>query len=167
MALGLLAGCSSVPLERSAMQPAQLLPLATLAPPVCAYRLDAVSDRRAAGTAAGSLGAHAFSLDDAADLVRQRLMANGFRDDPALPALSLEIRQLYIAANQSSKVPVAVYRVSVDGGPPTILRSHAASVNWNGTEAESQRAIARALDDVDLQLRQMLDARCGSRHAAD
>lgn len=149
------------------MEPARLLPRAALAPLACAYRLDSVLDRRPAGNAAGSLGAHAFSLEDAADLVRQRLMASGFTDDPALPALSLEIRQLYIAANLSSKVPVAVYRVSIDGGPPTLLRSQAASVNWNGTEAESQRAIARALDDVDLQLRQMLDAHCGSRRAED
>lgn len=160
----LLGACSSVPLERTTITPTQLESRAVHPALACGYRLDNVLDRRAAETA-GSLGAHAFSVEDAAGLVHRRLQARGFVDDPSLPALSVELRQLYITGNQSSKVPVAVYRISIDEDPPRILRSHATSMNWNGTEAESQRAIGRALDDVDAQLLHALNARCRQRTA--
>jgi len=160
---GLLAACSSTPLERTTLEPAQLESRGARPALACGYRLLAVVDQRAAGEAAGSLGARAYSVEDAAGLVRRRLQANGFRDDASLPALSVDLRQLYIAGNLSSKVPVAVYRVSIDQDTPRILRSRAASMNWNGTEAESQRAIGRALDDVDAQLLHVLNARCRPR----
>jgi len=154
----LCSACSSVPLERVALAPLE----SRGARPAlaCGYRLLAVIDRRATGEAAGSLGANAYSVEDAAGLVHRRLQADGFREDATLPALSVELRQLYITGNLSSKVPVAVYRVSVDADPPRVLRSRATSMNWNGTEAESRRAIGRALDDVDAQLLHALNARC-------
>lgn len=163
---GLLTACASVPLERVALAPERLLSESASPSLRCVHRLVAVIDRRP-GVAAGSLGAHAFSLDDAAGLVRRRLLAGGFVDAPSdAPGLALEVLQLYIATNHSSKIPVAVYRASFDGGSPLVIRSHATSVNWNGTEAESLRALARALDDVDLQLRQSANARCLTRDAA-
>ncbi len=164
--VGLLGACSTAPLERTTLRASELESRGALPALACGYRLQAVVDLRATGEAAGSLGARAYSFEDAAELVRRRLQASGFADDPSLPALSLEIRQLYIAGNLSSKVPVAVYRISVDGDTSRILRSRAASMNWNATEGESQRAIGRALDDVDAQLLQALNARCGQGAAS-
>ena len=161
--IGLLGACSSTPLERTVIRGGDLPPRTALPDLACGYRLETVLDRRIAGDTAGSLGAHAFTIDSADALVRQRLQAHGFIDEPTLPAVSIEVRQLYIIQNQTSKVPVAVYRVIVDDDPPITLRSRSASMNWNGTEAESQRAIARALDDADAQLLQVLNTRCDSR----
>ena len=163
---GLLGACSSAPLERTTLRAGELESRGARPVLACGYRLQAVEDLRATGEAAGSLGARAYSFEDAAGLVRRRLQASGFAGDPSLPALSVEIRQLYIAGNLSSKVPVAVYRFRVDGDAPTVLRSRATSMNWNATEGESQRAIGRALDDVDAQLLQALNARCGRRAAS-
>ena len=157
---GLLGACSSAPLERTTFRAGELEARGARPALACGYRLQSVADLRATGEAAGSLGARAYTFEDAAGLVRRRLQASGFAEDPSLPALSVEIRQLYIAGNLSSKVPVAVYRFSVDGDAPRVLRSSATSMNWNATEGESQRAIGRALDDVDAQLLQALSARC-------
>ena len=158
---GLLGACSSAPLERTTLRAVELESRSALPALACGYRLQAIVDLRAAGEAAGSLGARAYSFEDATGLVRRRLQASGFAEDQSLPALSVEIRQLYIAGNLSSKVPVAVYRFSVDDDAPRVLRSRSTSMNWNATEGESQRAIGRALDDVDAQLLQALNARCG------
>lgn len=156
---GLLAGCSTVPLERRALQGGELRPGTTFPPLPCAYRLGAVEDRRA-GTTAGSLGAYAFSLEDAAGLVRQRLLDSRLFGDGDVPAVSIDVLQLYIATNQSTKIPVVVYRARIGEEAPVVFRSRAASVNWNATEAESQRGISRALDDVDAQLAHALHAHC-------
>ena len=63
----LCSACSSVPLERVALAPLE----SRGARPAlaCGYRLLAVIDRRATGEAAGSLGANAYSVEDAAGLV--------------------------------------------------------------------------------------------------
>lgn len=161
----LLAGCSTVPLERRAIQAEQLLAGTTYSPPSCGYRLGSVGDRRV-GTTAGSLGGNAFSLDDASALVRRRLLEGGlFSGGHGLP-VSVDVLQLYIAANQSTKIPVVVYRVRIQDDAPVVLRSRAASMNWNSSEAETRKGITRALEDVEAQLSRTLDTRCRSAPTA-
>lgn len=161
--LAWLTACTTVPMDRQSVRHDTLAARSTLQPLQCGHRLAAVIDKRADGNAAGSIGRHAFSLGEATQLVRERLAMFGFDEDPSLPGVTVEIHQLYLAQNLTTKIPVAVYRVTVNDETPHVLRSRAASMNWNSTDDEGFRALARALDDVDAQMIALLNARCTSK----
>ena len=146
--LTLTMGCSTGRLERRALAHDELASAASGPALRCGYRLDTVADRRPASAAAGAIGRHAFSLEAADQLVSSRLARLGFVEDARAPSVAIDVRQLYIAQNLSTKIPVAVYAVAVDGGPADVLRSDVASMNWNGTDQEGLRALSRAMADV-------------------
>ncbi len=158
-----LSACTTVPMDRQSVQHDALVKRGAPQPLHCAHRLAGVIDNRADGNAAGGIGRHAFSLAEASHLVRERLARSGFSEDMSLPGVSVEIHQLYLAQNLTTKIPVAVYRVSIDDEAPRVLRSRAASMNWNSTDDEGFRALTRALDDVDSQMIALLNARCTSK----
>lgn len=160
LGLAWLAACTTVPRDRQSVHHEALAPRGAMPTLHCEHRLTTVSDKRPDGNAAGGIGRHAFSLGDASHLVRERLARSGFGESASLPGVAIEIHQLYLAQNLTTKIPVAVYRVAVDDEAPRVLRSRAASMNWNSTDDEGFRALARALDDVDLQMIALLNARC-------
>lgn len=160
-ALLLTGGCTTAPMERSVVAHEGLSPATTTRALRCGYRLEGVVDRRHDGDAAGGIGRSAFAIEDAETLVQGRLGRLGFTADPTAPRVHVEIRQLYLAQNLTTKIPVAVYRVAVGHDAPRIMRSRAASMTWNGSREEGLRALARALDDADAQLVASLNARCG------
>lgn len=155
-----LAGCSAK-IVRVDMDATRLAPVANSVHLACSYRLGALADARPAGSQAGGLSGNAFAFADAATVVRQQLLAAGLQDtgDPA-PVVAVRIMQLYLAQNLTTKVPVAVYEVAVDGRPPFLLRSQKASMNWNGSQNEAYAAYAQVLADVNQQLIQRLNSDC-------
>jgi hypothetical protein len=128
----------------------------------CDYTLGEVVDARADGGEAGGLSGNAFKFDDAVATVRAQLLDAGLSTGASArgPVVGVQIVQLYLAQNLETKVPVAVYRVSLGDEAPFVLRSQKASMNWNGTQNEAYAAYARALADVNRQLVAQLDTRC-------
>lgn len=131
----------------------------------CPHRLKDVVDARSGDGEAGGLGWHAFKFSNAAQTIRDQLLGAGLKEDTSgvgtTPAVDIRVVQLYLTQNQSTKIPVAVYRVSIDDAPEFVIRSQKASMNWNGTEDEAYAAYARVLADVNRQLIEALNARCG------
>ena len=163
----LLAGCSSkvVRVEMDSARLAAPAPQARRAVRLaCPYRLLDVVDARPGEGESGGLGRHAFRFSDAAATVRGQLIAAGLADASVdggdAPAVSVRIVQLYLAQNQITKIPVAVYQVGVAGAPQFVIRSQKATMNWNGSQDEAYAAYARVLGDVNQQLVQALNARC-------
>lgn len=133
----------------------------------CAYQLKALDDARAAGNHAGGLGRHQLVLEDAPTFVERYLTQAGITrpHEPATGSareVSLQIKQLYLTQNQTTKIPVAVYSVWIEGEEAFLIRSQAASMNWNGSQDEAHRALAQALDDASQRLVTALNARCGA-----
>ncbi|WP_144436263.1 hypothetical protein [Lysobacter antibioticus] len=128
----------------------------------CGYRLTEVVDGRPAGERIGGLGRHQLMLEDAPTLVKGQLLKAGLSADaPAgAAAVKLEIKRLYLIQSQTSKVPVAVYQVSLEGAAPFLIRASKASVNWNGSEDEAYTALGAALQDANQQLLVALNGRC-------
>ncbi|KAB8191374.1 hypothetical protein FKV24_007920 [Lysobacter maris] len=159
----LLVACS-MKVVRVDMDPARLAVSSSpeeTAGLACDYRLGEVVDARPAGARSGGLGPHAFSFVDAADTVRSQLVQAGLSEtETASPPVSVRIAQLYLAQNLGTKVPVAVYQVSVADEPAFVVRSQAMSMNWNGSQDEAYRAYAQVLADVNQRLLQQLNARC-------
>lgn len=165
MLLASLAGCSTK-VVRVDMDAARLASAGTPAHYLvqCDYQLGKVVDERANGAEVGGLSGNAFQFADAAGVVRQQLLSAGLLDDPSMhgPHVDVHIVQLYLTQNLESKVPVAVYRVTVGNEPAFVLRSQKSSLNWNGTQNEAYAAYRRVLDDVNLQLVAQLNQRCRS-----
>jgi hypothetical protein len=155
-----LAGCSTK-VVRVDMDAARLAPTASTAHLACNYRLGKLADARPAGSQAGGLSGNAFEFADAADVVRRQLLAAGLQDsaNPA-PVVAVRIMQLYLTQNLQTKIPVAVYEVTVADRPPFLLRSQKASMNWNGSQNEAYAAYAQVLADVNRQLIQRLNTDC-------
>jgi hypothetical protein len=128
----------------------------------CPYRLHEVVDVRHGGKHAGGLGVHAFAFADASALVRRQLLEAGLVDGGAepLPVVSVRLAQLYLTQNLTTKVPVAVYQVSIDEGPLFVVRAQSASMNWGSSQDEAYEAYAIALSDVNRRLVEQLNARC-------
>jgi len=130
----------------------------------CPYRLQEVADARTGGGESGGLGWHAFKFSDAAQTIRSQLLAAGLsgaanNTNPA-PTVNVHIVQLYLTQNLTTKIPVVVYKVGVDGAPEFVVRSQTASLNWNGSQDEAYAAYARVLADVNQQLVRELNNRC-------
>jgi hypothetical protein len=155
-----LAGCSAK-IVRVDMDASRLAPAASTVQLACDYRLGQLADARPAGSQAGGLSGNAFAFVDAASVVRRQLLAAGLQEtgNPA-PVVAVRIMQLYLAQNQLTKVPVAVYEVAVAGRPPFLLRSQKASMNWNGSQNEAYAAYAHVLADINQQLILRLNADC-------
>ena len=137
----------------------------------CAYQLADVVDARAAGNRAGGLGNHQLLLDDAPALVRNQLQKVGMTTADAASnsdarRVAVQIKQLYLAQNQITKVPVAVYSVQVGDAAPFVIRAQAATMNWNGTEKEAYQALADVLGDASAQLVDTLNKDCGANKAS-
>jgi len=132
----------------------------------CPYRLQEVADARGGDGESGGLGWHAFKFSDAAQTIRSQLLAAGLSDAANdagnAPTVNVRIAQLYLAQNQITKIPVAVYKVDVGGAPEFVVRSQTATMNWNGTQDEAYAAYARVLADVNQQLVRELNSRCSS-----
>jgi len=163
----LLVSCNGK-VVRVDMDSARLAPATTTrnaARLTCPHRLKDVVDARPGDGEAGGLGWHAFKFSNAAQTIRDQLLGAGLTDDAggadAAPAVNIRVVQLYLAQNQITKIPVAVYQVSIDGAPEFVIRSQKATMNWNGTEDEAYAAYARVLADVNQQLLRELNARCG------
>lgn len=163
----LLTGCSTK-VVRVHADPARLAaPPATSKTAVrlaCPYRLADVIDARPGGES-GGLGVHAFRFSDVAGIVRSQLQGAGLAsaEDPSTagaPAVDLRVMQLYLSQNLGTKIPVAVYEVTIADGPAFVVRSQKATMNWNGTQDEAYAAYARVLADVNQQLLRQLNARC-------
>lgn len=131
-------------------------------PLTCAHRLAEVSDGRADGDKAGSLGTRSFRFPDATGFVRESLSRSGFRDDVAAPAVHVQIAQLYLGTNDTAVIPVAVYRVRIGDEAPRILRAQLPGMSWSGSEQSAHDAYAHAIDNANAQLVQLLNGRCGS-----
>lgn len=125
----------------------------------CPYRIEAVEDDRPAGERAGGLGEHRFLLEDVAGVVRGQLRDAGLSESAGTP-VHLRVLQFYLAQNTVTKIPVVVYELRIDGGPPTVVRSQLASMNWWGSEREGYRAYAAAMADSIRQVVTRLDAAC-------
>ncbi|TDK23126.1 hypothetical protein E2F46_12240 [Luteimonas aestuarii] len=160
--LTMATGCATSPLERRTVDHDELASAGSGLTLRCGYRLEKVADRRPASAAAGAIGRHAFSLEAADQLVSSRLSRIGFVEDASAPSVVIDVRQLYIAQNLSTKIPIAVYVVAIDGGPADVLRSDVASMNWNGTDQEGLRALSTAMADVERQLVGRLNSRCSA-----
>ncbi len=160
VALVLLAGCTPK-VVRVDMDAARLTaaPVPRLA---CPYRLDQVIDARPEGEQAGGLSLRAFRFADAPGVMRRQLAPAGFVDagDGSATGVNVRLMQLYLAQNQVTKIPVAVYQVTIGADAPIVLRSQKASMNWNGTENEAYAAYALAIADVNQQMVKALNLRC-------
>jgi hypothetical protein len=164
MLLALLAGCSTK-VVRVDMDVARLSPPGAQVdhmPLLCDYQLGDVVDDRADGPNAGGLSENAFKFADAADVVRKQLLRAGLVEGHGVhgPSVDVHIVQLYLTQNLETKVPVAVYRVTIGDEPALVLRSQKASLNWNGTQGEAYAAYGRVMADVNLQLVAQLNRRC-------
>lgn len=125
----------------------------------CPYRLEQITDARPEGDQAGGLGLRAFHFADAVGVMRRQLGPAGFVDDAPTP-VRIRLVQLYLAQSHVTKIPVAVYQMTVGEEAPVVLRSQKASMNWNGTENEAYAAYALAIADVNRQMIQALNLRC-------
>lgn len=126
----------------------------------CDYRLGNITDARTGGGDAGGLGGFAFEFSDAADIVRQQLLAAALLDNGESPVVDVRIVQLYLTQNRGTKVPVAVYQVDLAGHPGFLLRSQKPTANWSGSRNEAYAAYARVLEDVNQQLIRRLNSHC-------
>jgi len=156
-----LAACAG-PTRHITVDSSRLVP-ATHHATSCAYRLASLVDSRQSGASAGGLPRQHFELEDPLPLVRASLARAGLsgHDGGDTRGVDVELLRLYIARNLSNKVPVVVYRARI-GGETFILRSQQPSINWNGTEDEAYAALARALEDANVQLAGALQERCTS-----
>lgn len=160
-----LCGCSQH-VNKVAMDPARLVASRPVGPGkllklACAYRLQEVVDARSSGDRAGGLGNHMFVFEDAVHVVGAQLAAAGLatNGDDGKP-VRVRIVQLYLAQSHVTKIPVAVYEVTVAGQPAFLVRSQQATMNWNGTQNEAYAAYARVLADANQQLLRRLNAGC-------
>lgn len=157
----LLCGCAGK-VHRVALDPARLVgqPQAKL---MCPYRVGEVVDARPSQGRAGGLSEHLFLVEDAAALMRDRLVAAGLSGDAGAGGTQVDARllHLYMAQNLSTKVPVVVLQVKAGQDAPLVLRSQKASMNWNGSEDEAYKGFSQIFDDLMAQLVGKLNARCG------
>ena len=159
-----LCGCSQH-VDKIAMDPARLVATspAGQGKPLklaCAYRLQEVVDARSSGDRAGGLGNHMFVFEDAAHVVGAQLAAAGLATAGDGKLVRVRIVQLYLAQSHVTKIPVAVYEVTVAGQPAFLVRSQQATMNWNGTRNEAYAAYSRVLADANQQLLRRLNAGC-------
>lgn len=127
----------------------------------CAYRLDSIEDARIDGEHAGALGWKLYRVEDVSSMVRDSLMPLGFQ-----PAggegkrLDLRVMKLYVDAVNVTKIPVAVYEISIDKGVPFLVRGQVPSMNWKGSKDEAMEAYADAVREANRQLVLRLNAGC-------
>lgn len=162
-----LAGCATTVIhERVDAQRLAAAPAAAMRGPAlrCAYRLDGVADAREASQS-GGLGRKAFEFPDAAEVVRRQLTEAGFAgvDAGGIPGVQVKIRQLYLTQNTITKVPVAVYEVTVSTGERFVVRAQPASMNWAGSIDEAYAAYRTAMHDANRQTVERLNAACAMR----
>lgn len=159
----LLCGCAGK-VHRVALDPARLVaqPQAKL---ICPYRVGQVVDARPAQGRAGGLSEHLFLIEDAAALVRGKLVATGLSGDADASGVQVDARllHLYMTQNLTTKVPVVVLEVKIGQDAPLMLRAQKASMNWNGSEDEAYKGFSQSFDDVMAQLVGKLNARCDSQ----
>jgi uncharacterized lipoprotein YajG len=166
-AIALLAGCSTQ-VNKVVVRPDALpvQPQGKAPRLACGFHLASVEDARSPGSQAGGLGRHQLVLEDAPALVTHQLHRAGMLAGAPTAAdahtVALQIKQLYLTQNLTTKIPMAVYSVQVDGGDPFLVRSQAASMNWNGTQEEAYDALAKALDDASQRLVTALNTRCST-----
>jgi hypothetical protein len=154
-----VAGCS-VKVHQVPVDSTRLVPASVPVRMACDRRLQSVVDARDSTDRAGGLGVHLFLFDDVPGVVRKQFALAGLDAQGSGPAVDIRILQFYLAQNTMTKVPVAVYEVSVDGAAPFIVRSQKASMNWNGTENEAYGAYASALSDATAQAVSKINAGC-------
>lgn len=155
----LLCGCAGK-VHRVALDPARLVgqPQAKL---MCPYRVGEVVDARPSQGRAGGLSEHLFLVEDAAALMRDKLVAGGLSGD-AGTQVDARLLHLYMAQNLGTKVPVVVLEVKVGQDAPLVLRAQKASMNWNGSEDEAYKGFSQIFDDLMAQLVKKLNGRCAT-----
>lgn len=163
LALALLSACSST-VNKVDVDAGRLVadrPIGTLG---CAYRLTELNDARPSGERAGGLGMHMMQLTDPKQLIRSEFSKAGMLPPEAAEgrAVIINVKQVYLSQNLSTKIPVVVYEVRVQGNEPFIVRGQPASMNWNGTENEAYGALAKAFQVANSLVVSGLNGRCGS-----
>lgn len=135
-------------------------------PPVprlqCAYRLADVVDLR--GTEeAGVLVDRRFLLADAADVLKGQLASAGWSRDAAAPAVTVEIHHLYLTNRNTTRVPIAAYRLRVGNRAPIIIRAQPARLNfWGITDESGYESLAEAMQQANTQMIAQLNQTCSS-----
>lgn len=155
-----LGGCVAAA-ERVTMDPSRLVLRSDVAL-ACTFRVASVEDARPEGDKAGWLGKHQFTFDDAPGVVRRGLAESGFGIDGDAPGelVHLRILRLYLAQNQVTKIPVAVYEARLGDAPPFLVRSQQADMNWNGSQDEAYEGYTRAVRGANTALVERLNAEC-------
>ena len=129
----------------------------------CAYRQGEVVDARPSTGRAGGLGKHLFLVQDASDIVRDRLAAVGIPAQGEGKAVDVRVLHMYMTQSHVTKIPVVVLAATVEGEPGFTVRSQKASMNWNGTEDEAYRGYSQAFDDAMGQMVVLLNGACHER----
>ena len=158
----LLAGCATnvnqVRLDANSVVGVQS-PVAN----ACAWRLKDVVDARVAGAEAGGLSANQLKVEDGPALLRAELLKAGL-----LPAdaqgrdVIVRLKQMYMAQNRITKVPVVVYMVEAEGMSPFVVRAQPARMNWNGTQNELLTGLSMAVHEANTQLMASLNKSCSA-----
>ncbi|MEO8161030.1 MAG: hypothetical protein ABI588_06395 [Arenimonas sp.] len=162
VAVALLAGCGGtvkqVHLDSTTMVGAQLASSNR-----CQFRLKDVIDARAQGGEAGGLGWNQLRVADGPALLRGELLKAGL-----LPAgaqgrdVVVNLKQMYMTQNRTTKVPVVVYQVQADGLAPFLVRAQPTRMNWNSSDDEALSGLSRALHEANSQLMSVLQKSCGA-----
>ena len=162
VASALLSACSST-VNKVDVDAGRLVagkPIGSLS---CAYRLAELNDARPSGDRAGGLGVNMMLLSDPKQLIRNEFTKAGMLSPEVAEgrAVTINVKQVYLSQNLTTKIPVVVYEVRVHGQEPFIVRGQPASMNWNGTENEAYGALAKAFQVANSQVVSGLNERCG------
>lgn len=130
----------------------------------CPHRLGAVVDARQGEADGGQLGSNRLSVADAARMVHDSLSASGFdaADEGTGRRVDIELLRFYLLHNHLTKVPVVVYRVSVDAGEPFLVRAQPASMVWSGSQNEAIAGYRAGLADANARLVTRLNKGCSA-----
>ncbi len=106
---------------------------------------------------------HMMQLADPKQLIRSEFTRAGMLSPVATDgrAVIINVKQVYLSQNLTTKIPVVVYEVRVEDAEPFIVRGQPASMNWNGSENEAYGALAKAFHVANTLVVSGLNGRCG------
>jgi hypothetical protein len=117
-------------------------------------------DSRQTDSAGIVIGINA-KMEDPDALLKQQLQKSGLTSsDNGNVDLQIEIMKIYLSTLYEAKSINVVVRVRQKGADDKLLRVSQTNVNWNSTENEYARAVARALDEVTKQIVEIANNKC-------